>query len=231
MDTIVLRDYSETIPYQYEDGKACFLGMDIAVDPRVFIPRPETELLVETTVSMCRAMGWEMPNILELGTGSGIIPLGLTKMMPFSNVFAADISRGALDVARENVEKHGKEGRVHLVRSDMFSAFGEEHLGSFDVIVSNPPYISHADLDKLDAWVKAEPQIALNGGPDGLDYYRTILSRGPLYLKKRGFIAVEVGYDQGRAVRDMFSLAGLSDVRGFFDMNGYERVVTGWKNG
>lgn len=223
------REYSETVPYQYEDGMARFMGMDVFVDPRVFIPRPETELLVASVAGMVNGRGWVKPRVLELGTGSGIIPLGLTELIDTCEVMALDISRDALDVAAKNINKYGRRNKVRFAKSDMFSFLSAEHIGAFDVIVSNPPYVSRADYAKLDAWVKAEPKIALYGGEDGMDFYRVIANEGLLFLKKGGFVAVEVGYDQSEKVKDLFVESGLVNVEALRDVNGYDRVITGWK--
>lgn len=231
MDNATLRDYSETVPYQYEDGKASFMGMEITVDPRVFIPRPETELLVSVVADACREKNLMFPVILDVGTGSGIIPLGLTKLIDSCRVIGVDISHDALDVAKKNVKAFGREANITLARSDMFSSLGDEHLAFFDVIVSNPPYVSHKDYLKLDAWVKAEPRTALYGGEDGMDFYRILAGKGLSFLCRGGLMAVEVGYDQGKGVKALFAENGLTDIKGFKDLNGYERVITGWKNG
>ena len=231
MDNTTLRDYSETVPYQYEDGTAVFMGMEISVDSRVFIPRPETELLVLVVAEACREKGWDFPVILDVGTGSGIIPLGLTRLMGASRVVGIDVSNDALDVARKNVKALGRESNVTLLRSDMFTALGDEYLVSFDVVVSNPPYVSRKDYMELDAWVKAEPRAALYGGEEGMDYYRILASGGLWFLRRGGLMAVEVGYDQAEKVKALFAENGLTGIKGFKDLNGHERVIAGWKNG
>ncbi len=231
MNNELLRDYSETVPIQYQEKKARFMDMDIAVDPRVFIPRPETELLVREVTAACRENDWVTSLILDIGTGSGVIPLGLAQMMEACRVVAVDISPDALAVANENIRRFRCERRITLIRSDMFSALGEEHVGVFDVIVSNPPYVSHKDYLKVDAWVKAEPKIALYGGEDGMDYYRAILRDGLWFLKNGGILAVEVGYDQCERVKGLFAKNGLADIKSSMDINGHERIIMGRKNG
>ena len=224
-------EYSETIPIQYEEGTAAFLGMDIAVDPRVLIPRPETELLVSVVAELCEKAGSSRPRILDIGTGSGVIPMGLTKLIENCRVTGADISTDALEVAKINIESHGLEKNVDLVVSDMFSAFGQGDFGTFDCIVSNPPYVSEADYAEVDAWVKAEPEIALLSGKEGMDHLEIIAAESGRYLARGGFTAVEVGYDQADKVRKAFVKHGFSDVKSFKDLNGYERVITGYING
>lgn len=231
MNNELIKDYSETVPIQYQEKKARFMDMDIAVDPRVFIPRPETELLVFQVAAACREREWITPLVLDIGTGSGVIPLGLTRLMEDCRVVAVDVSPEALAVAHDNIKRFRREKRITLIRSDMFSALGEEHIGVFDVLVSNPPYVSRKDYLKVDAWVKTEPKIALYGGEDGMDYYRMILRDGLWFLKAGGILAVEVGYDQGGKVKDLFTQGGMVGVQGFTDANGYERVIVGRKNG
>lgn len=224
-------DYSETVPFQYETGKERFMGMDISVDRRVFIPRPETELLVNVVAKLCREGICENPLILDVGTGSGIIPLGLTQLIDKCRVVAVDISLRALMVAAANIRKFRRENKVRLLRSDMFEAFKEECEEIFDVIVSNPPYVSAEDYEKVDVWVKAEPKIALYGGDDGMEQIRRIAEESGKFLKKGGLLAMEVGYDQGKKVKDMLGIYGFKNVTGYHDFNGYERVIVAWKPG
>ncbi|MDP8298920.1 MAG: peptide chain release factor N(5)-glutamine methyltransferase [Candidatus Tantalella remota] len=224
-------EYSETIPIQYEEGKAAFLGMDIKVDPRVLIPRPETELLVSVAAELCEKAGLSRPRILEVGTGSGVIPAGLVKLMADCRVTGADISLDALEVAKINIKSLGIEENVDLVVSDMFRAFDGGYIGAFDCIVSNPPYVSEKDYAEVDAWVKAEPEVALLSGKEGMDHLEIIAAESGRYLKSGGFTAVEIGYDQADKVKEAFIKNGFSDVKSFRDINGYERVITGYANG
>ena len=222
---------NDSIPVQYAEGKATFMGMDVMVDPRVLIPRPETELLVTVSADLCRRRSLKSPLILDVGTGSGIIPLALARSIGDCRVIGADISGEALDVARENLRRFGCEDRVRLVTSDMFSAFGPEYENAFSCIVSNPPYVSGRDYEGLDAWVKAEPRIALYAGDEGMDYLDIIAEESGRFLAPGGFAAVEVGYDQAEKMKRRFSEAHFTDIAGFRDFNGYERVIIGRKHG
>ena len=224
-------DYSDTVPIQYVEGKASFLGMDIKVDPRVLIPRPETELLVNIAAEFCGRKKWDRPAILDVGTGSGNIPLGLLKLMPASRVVASDVSPDALSAAQSNVKRFNREENIELVLSDMFGAFGSSYDGTFNGIVSNPPYISECDYGKLDEWVLAEPRIALYGGKEGMDYLNILACQSARLLVPGGFIAVEVGYDQPEKMKKCLSDNGFKNITAFRDFNNYERVITGWKNG
>ena len=178
------------------------MGMDIAVDPRVLIPRPETELLVSAACDILKADGKCSPRVLDLCTGSGAVALGVLKLIPDAVVTASDVSAEALDVAAENFRRLGAEGKVEIVLSNMFSAFDREYDSAFDCVVSNPPYVSGRDYQDLDDWVKAEPRIALYAGEDGMDYLRLIAEESPRVLKPGAFVAVEIGYDQADLVKE-----------------------------
>ncbi|MGB2879365.1 MAG: peptide chain release factor N(5)-glutamine methyltransferase [Candidatus Omnitrophota bacterium] len=221
----------EKIPVQYVEGKACFMDMEIKIDHRALIPRPETELLVSTVARFCREKGWKVPFVLDVGTGSGVIPLGLVRLLKDCRVIGSDVSCEALLLARENLARFGYEDRITLVRSDMFDRFKDGYLNTFDVIVSNPPYVSQKDYENLDPWVLAEPREALYGGIEGMDYLNILAEKSWEYLRPDGLFAVEVGYDQGEKMKDKLRACGFCDVESFKDFNDHERVIVGWKNG
>ncbi|NQT32285.1 MAG: peptide chain release factor N(5)-glutamine methyltransferase [Candidatus Omnitrophica bacterium] len=223
--------YSETTPVQYQEGTVRFLGMDIPVDERVLIPRPETELLVEVVAGICEEKRWKEPFILDIGTGSGAIALGITKLVDTAHVIASDVSQDVLALAGENIKKFKREERIELTSSDMFSAFGSEYNDCFDCVVSNPPYVSDKDYGALDAWVKAEPALALLAGAEGLDCLKVIAAESSRVIKPGGVLAVEVGYDQAQKVKILFEEYGFSDIKGFVDFGGHERVIIGRRHG
>ncbi len=225
-----MKEYSETIPIQYAEGKTRFMGMDVLVDERVLIPRPETELLVSVVADLCRQRSWSNIEIMDVGTGSGIVSLGIKKLIFESKVTAIDISENAINVALNNVEVLGFDG-IRFIKSDMFSGLGKEHLCRYNCIVSNPPYVSAHDYDKLDAWVKAEPKIALYGGQYGMDYINILAERSLEFIVRGGFLAIEIGYDQTAKTKEKLEECGFVGVKSFKDFNEYERVVVGWKNG
>jgi len=216
-------------PIQYEEGAASFMGMEIIVDQRVLIPRPETELLVRKVADLC--VGIKKPRILDAGTGSGIISLGLAKLITDCEIIASDVSKDALSVARKNLKKFGFADKIRLVVSDWFSYFTEEYNNFFDCIVSNPPYVSLKDFDQLDPWVKAEPRLALYAGKEGMDCLNVIISGSLRLLAPKGKLSVEIGYDQAEKVKNRFSEGGFIGLTSSKDFNGYERVITGFKNG
>lgn len=206
-------------PLQYLIEEAQFMGLDFIVAPDVFIPRPETEILVEAIVERCTG---EL-TILDLGTGCGNIAIAIAKYLPHSKVLASDISGQALRVAKQNVGRHGMQGRVHLFGGDLFGPLGR---GKIDLIVSNPPYIASGSLYEVGPEVKYEPSIALDGGPDGLDYLKRIVEESPRYLKRGGLLALEVGFDQAHQVSEIIQgTRRFVDVEIIKDYNQIDRVV------
>ena len=225
------KEYSDTIPVQYETGNVSFMGINIHVDPRVFIPRPETELLIRTADVFCQERSLKDPFVLEIGTGSGIIPVGLKRLIPLCRVVSVDISSEALEVARLNIKKFALMGDIELLESDMFEAVPFGYREKFDVVLSNPPYVSEKDYEKVDDWVRSEPRQALVAGKEGMDYLDILAQKSAAFLKPGGFLAVEIGYDQADKVKNLFDKNGFENIKGFFDFNNYERVITGWKHG
>ena len=173
-------------PLQYIEKTADFVGTTLMVDPAVLIPRHDTEVLCEAALNRIQPEF----SILDLCTGSGALAIALKKNMPSITVTASDISEAALEIARTNAINNQAE--IRFIKSDLF----HDIEGCFDMIVSNPPYIPAAGLQKLMPEVKREPVLALAGGSDGLDFYRSICKEAPLFLKKHGIILFEIGCDQ-----------------------------------
>jgi release factor glutamine methyltransferase len=225
------REYSETVPTQYLDGFAVFMGKRIKVDPRVLIPRPETEILVRAAKDEIELSGKRKTRVLDMCTGSGAVAIALAEILPDAKITATDISREALEVAEDNLRHFRLAGRIKLEISNLFSALSNAPENLFDAIVSNPPYVSDRDFKLLDPWVKAEPAIALYAGEKGMDYLSRICEESPGFLKSGGFLAVEIGYDQFSAVTRKMSECGFSEIKSFKDEGGYDRVIMGRKNG
>jgi len=206
-------------PLQYILGSQEFMGLEFRVTPAVLIPRHDTETLVQEAVNLAgNAM-----RALDIGTGSGCIAVALAKLLPHTQVVAVDSSDAALDVARENAVLNGVT--VRFVTGSLFEPFGGER---FDLIVSNPPYIPTSDLAKLQPEVREyEPKGALDGGPDGLDFYRLIIPAAPAYLNPGSRLMVEVGIGQAEAVKGMFADGGFDDIFTARDPGNIERVVSG----
>jgi release factor glutamine methyltransferase len=220
------------MPLQYIIGHQEFMSLDFSVNPDVLIPRQDTEVLVETVISWCRSrVPTEAGNctsqvrILDIGTGSGCIAVSLAYYLENSRITAADISQKALETALHNAEKACADTRIEFVRSNLFS--GLQGHGLYDAIISNPPYIPTGDLDGLQPEVRCfEPFTALDGGRDGLGFYRRIADGAVSFLKPGGLLAFEVGFDQAEAVSHL--LTGMHfTVRKVRDLAGIERVVAG----
>ncbi len=209
------RARGEPLPYLL--GKQEFYGREFEVDPAVLIPRPETELLVDATLEALRGMA--APRVLDLGAGSGCIAITLALERPDAAVTAADRSAAALAVARANARRLG--AGVTFVESDWLAGVEKD----FDAIVANPPYVAAGD-PHLPA-LADEPLHALAGGADGLAHLRTIVAGAPAHLRAGGQLLVEHGYDQGAAVRALFTVAGFTTVRTLRDAAGIERVCAG----
>jgi release factor glutamine methyltransferase len=213
-------------PVQYITGKTSFMGYPIVVDQRVLIPRPETEVLVEEAARFARHTA--ATNALELGTGSGAISIALAKLAPSLKIVATDISNEALEVALENLRANGVEERIELVRGDLFDSIGaRDSAHSFDLVVSNPPYIAHGDIARLPKEIRDfEPAPALDGGENGMDVIRRILAAAPEYLKPGGKLFLEIGSGQGKLVEEAIAdLEGFAEAEIKQDLAGMDRVL------
>lgn len=177
------------IPLQHITHRQEFMKMDFFVDENVLIPRSDTEILVEEVIKI--AQKYNSPRILDLCTGSGAIAISLKKFVPNADITAVDISEKALEIAQKNAEK--LEAKINFVKSDLFDKLDNK---KFDIIVSNPPYIRKDEIKKLSEEVQKEPKIALDGGEDGLDFYRIIAEQAINYLKTGSFLCFEIGYNQ-----------------------------------
>lgn len=220
---IVRRTQDEPIAYLI--GKKEFYGLELAVDQRVLIPRPETELLVDQVLRFVQLYGERTVRIADIGTGSGAIALALATNTSDSLIYAVDISQEALALAEENVARHDKQGHIRLLCGDLLLPLYEQ----VDIIVANLPYINHRDYVSLDRSVREfEPQVALEAGDDGLDAIRGLLQDAPRYLSPDGIIFLEIAYDQGQAVLDLVDelIPQASDVELRQDLSGHDRIVT-----
>ena len=206
-------------PLQYLLGTQVFYGLDFNVDSRVLIPRQETETLCEWGIAHLRRL--PHPRALDLCTGSGAIAVTLRHFCPHAAVTAADLSADALQVAASNALLNQTE--VRFVQGDLWQPVDGE---MFDLILSNPPYIPTLDCDTLQQEVMQEPRMALDGGADGLDFYRRIADGALPHLVPGGLIAVEVGIGEAQDVSGLFSAAGLTDVQIINDLYGVERIVS-----
>lgn len=177
------------VPLQHITHRQEFMKMDFFVDENVLIPRSDTEILVEEVIKI--AQKYNSPRILDLCTGSGAIAISLKKFVPNADITAVDISEKALEIAQKNAKK--LETKINFLKSDLFDKLDNK---KFDIIVSNPPYIRKDEIKKLSEEVQKEPKIALDGGEDGLDFYRIIAEQAINYLKTGSFLCFEIGYNQ-----------------------------------
>lgn len=214
-------------PVQYIVGNAHFMGLSFKVDPRVLIPRPETETLVEWIMMWGRDSGIEGPRILDIGTGSGNIAVAASRFVKNMRAVGVDVNPSTLELARMNAGDHGLADRVEFLEWDMFEDPPQWLRGNFDAIVSNPPYIPLRDWETLEPHVRNfEPQRALTDGGDGLSCYRRIIELAPQLLKSEGPVAMEVGHDQSAEVMQMCSRAGGAQIEAHPDLQRIPRVVT-----
>ncbi len=209
-------------PLQYILGSCDFMGLEFKVDKRVLIPRPETEILVQTAIEELRAINIACPKVLDLGTGSGCIAVAIAKLFPQSIIWASDISDEALQLARENAFLNNVD--VKFLQADLFSALENSH-EKFDLIISNPPYISISQLGALAREISFEPLEALRAGIDGLNFYRRIIHEAAIYLNDNGLLAFEVGANQASLVGAMMLKRNFGDIKIINDYNNIERVV------
>ena len=225
MKSEVLRKRNE--PLQYLMGSSEFMGLEFKVSRDTFIPRPETEILVETVLGLIIGQG-HGSYLLDIGTGCGNIALTLAKFIPGLEVLATDISESALKIARLNAKIHNVD-KAHFLNMDIFKGLSAKT--NFKVIVSNPPYISGKDLMSLPPVVRYEPLIALDGRKGGLFFLNKIIEGAPRYLKKDGWLALEVGYDQAGKISEKISSSGeFNDIRIIEDYSSIERVVIARKS-
>jgi len=216
-------------PLQYILGQQEFWSIDFKVDPRVLIPRPETELLVEQSLLILSENYLRgIPSVLEIGTGSGAIAIALAKEVKNIFLVAADISRGALVLAKENAESAGVQHQIEFVNGDLFGPLRlSKGRKPFDLILSNPPYIVRPEIGSLAKEVRDyEPTIALDGGEDGLEFYRRIITGAPFYLREGGWLLLEIGQGQSEKVAEQIERGGaFLKPQILPDLSGIERVV------
>jgi release factor glutamine methyltransferase len=213
-------------PVAYLVGRTEFYSIEFEVTPDCLIPRPETELLVQRSIELLRKRTGPQ-SVCDLCTGCGIIAVAIAKNVPDVKVIATDLSEPALAVAARNIEKHKLQDRIDLRRGDLFEPLVPQ-LDLFDLIACNPPYVSAAEYEALEKNVKDyEPRLALYAGQDGLDVYRRIVEKAGQFLKPDGLLLLEIGYQQGPAVRELLEQTRVfAQIRIDRDLQGHDRVVT-----
>lgn len=222
----VLRSYvqrrAEREPLQYILGKADFYGLSFAVDPSVLIPRPETEIIVDRSIRLLREVGGETPRCLDIGTGSGCIPISIAVHVPTSVWIGIDVNDGALETAKRNATTHAVDTRVSFMRMDVLT---EVLSGMFDLITMNPPYIPLVEIHELEPEVRDhEPLTALTDDLDGLTFYRRFAAIAPKILSPTGTAFLEIGFGQGADILALMTSGGL-DCTIIEDLAGIPRVA------
>lgn len=216
---ILIEERANSKPTQYIINKCEFMAHDFYVDENVLIPRPDTEILVEA------CMKYLKPNkkILEIGTGSGCITISLAKRFD-CDFTAVDISEKAIEIAKLNADKNNVSDKIKFIKSDILSEIN----GKFDIIISNPPYIKKSEIDSLEKNVRDyEPHLALDGGNDGLDFYRKISENAKNYLHPSSLIFFEIGHDQALDLHNIFNENKIKLIEDLKDYNGLDRVIIG----
>jgi release factor glutamine methyltransferase len=216
-------------PIQYILGKTEFMGLEFKLNQDVFIPRPETEILVEYTLGLIARLEKKILRVLDLCTGSGCIAISLAKYIMDKNIifYATDLSKKALDIAKVNAKIH--QVKINFLNADLFNGMKQD---SFDIIVSNPPYIPSDQIDKLSKEISYEPKIALDGGKDGLEFFRRIIKGSSFYLKADGFLVMEIGFGQLISIKNIFkNIRNLRIIDCVKDYSNIERVMVAKKYG
>jgi len=232
IETATYRDYisrrGNYEPYQYIVGDVEFYGLKFFVDENVLIPRQETEILIETIIG--KYPKEEELKIFDIGTGSGNIPISLAMNLPESKVISIDISQDAINVAEQNRELHNLESRVGFINSNILTDKLEKYNNTFDVIVSNPPYVEKEEFKTLQKEIREyEPEIAVTDFDDGLKFYREISLKSQTLLKENGMLFFEVGKDQAEDVKKIMSQNRFKNIEIQKDLSEIDRVVSGVK--
>jgi release factor glutamine methyltransferase len=248
VDTLKRRLEGE--PIQYILGRVEFMGLEFMVVPDVFIPRPETEILVETAIRFMQDIRSRKQEaggrkILDVGTGSGCIAINLAKFLRDAKIYATDISKEALEIAKKNALLNNVE--ISFFRGNLFTSYpeccyskklcfgipkrhkdirDEPGARSYELIISNPPYIPTAEIENLGPELSYEPRIALDGGEDGLDFYRRLIKESSTYLKRNGFLILEIGFNQCSAIKKLFNSVGKFEIIEVVkDYNSIDRII------
>ena len=213
--TILLRHRLKREPSAYITGHKEFYGMDFYVDPRVLIPRPETELLVEKAIEYIQKYHYH--SMADIGTGSGCIAVSTGKAITGINIFASDCSEFALEIAKQNIKTHCMEKRIKILKGNLLEPLAKP----VDIIIANLPYVKKAEVN-----LPYEPKIALDGGSDGLDKIKELIKQSAGKLKKKGSLLLEVGQGQAKEVQSILhNIFEQAEIKVYKDLGGIERVI------
>lgn len=216
-------------PLQYLTKNAFFYGLKFKVDKGVFIPRPETEILVETVLNIIRDNKLDNPQIVDIGTGCANIAISLTKHLISCRILATDISKISLKIAKQNAKRYNLQDKITFLKGNLFEPL-ENFKEKIDIIVSNPPYVSSYEISRLQREVKREPFLALFGGKDGLYFYKRIIKEAHFYLKTCGFIVMEAAKGRSKIVlKKILADSRYRIISCIKDYNNIDRVIVAQK--
>lgn len=228
-----IRRCGRKIPLAYITGEQYFMGYRFLIRPGIFIPRPETEILVEKAIQFLEEIKKNHPArdiiVVDIGTGSGNIAISIAKKIKNAFIYAVDVSSLALEVAKNNAKAHRVHHQIDFLLGDLFSPLKEKGLeGRADLIVSNPPYVEEEKIRNLPEEVKKEPTFSLNGGREGVTFYKKIIPTSPRWLKKGGVLMLEIGYNQlEKVAKIIYEVQEFVDIpQIFYDLEGIARVIS-----
>lgn len=227
-----IRRRGRRVPLTYITGEQDFMGYRFLILPGVYIPRPETEIVVEKCIDILKGIEnhFSYLTVVDIGTGSGNIAISIAKNIKSACIYAIDISSLAIKVARCNAQNNRVSSQIEFLLGDLFSPLESRNLkNKVDLIVSNPPYVERKQMRFLPPEVKKEPDFALDGGEDGLDFYRRIIPESSKWLRKKGGLVLEIGYNQAEEVKKIIEENSFDPPHIINDLNGYPRVVIAYR--